>query len=293
MKFLKWISLAAFSVLLLLILLVFISYLITEHQRTAVYTIQVSSLHYDPEDEELLARGEHVATIRQCRDCHGANLGGKITYEDHITGLVVATNLITGKGGIGSGYSDKDFLRAIRHGVNNKGESVVFMPSDEYVQIDRNDLTALIAYIRSVPPVNNELPTSRIGLLARIGHILLPDVELFPRRFIDHSFSIPEPVAERSMMELGEYLSATCGGCHKPDFSGGRITGVPPDWPEAPDLTPDGPIGSWTEEEFFTAMRTGVTPAGHQMDPGFSAKKVVSCPLQKGRRVIQDSGTSV
>jgi hypothetical protein len=39
----------------------------------------------------------------------------------------------------------------------------------------------------------------------------------------------------------------------------------------SPNLTPGGELGFWSEEDFFNAIRTGVTPSGHQLDPEFMA----------------------
>ena len=65
-------------------------------------------------------------------------------------------------------------------------------------------------------------------------------------------------------VEYGEYLFSyqDCRNCHGEDLNGG-VQG---------QLMPIGPplkhIRSWTLEQYITAMRTGMTPYGHQMqDP--------------------------
>jgi len=52
------------------------------------------------------------------------------------------------------------------HGVNKNGHSVIFMPSQD-ARLTAADLGAVIAYIRSVPPVDRELPGIRLGPIAR------------------------------------------------------------------------------------------------------------------------------
>ncbi len=269
MKIVKWLLSAFLIILCAFFILALTAWFVTEHQRNQLYDINVVPLNTDPDHPEILQRGEHIATIRQCIDCHGPGLGGRITLSNPITGRVVSSNLTSGQGGLGSYYSDADFVRAIRNGINHKGKPSVFMPSDEYTGIDKDDLTALISYIRSVDPVDNELPDSRIRLIARIGHLLLPSVELFPARFIDHSKPIPEQVSDRTPIQLGQYLASSCSGCHGTNFSGGRIQGVPSNWPIASNLTPNGAIGDWTIDEFTHSMRTGITPDGHQMNPEY------------------------
>ena len=41
------------------------------------------------------------------------------------------------------------------------------------------------------------------------------------------------------------------------------------DAPEAPNLTPAGDIGQWSEEQFVVTIRTGVTPSGNELDDEF------------------------
>jgi cytochrome c553 len=63
----------------------------------------------------------------------------------------------------------------------------------------------------------------------------------------------------------GEYLARGCQGCH----GAGLVGGPPPDptSPEAPNLTPAASaLGDWTEDDFLTAIRTGVTPTGRELD---------------------------
>lgn len=264
MKILKWGALVLGILLVIIVILVTLGYLITEQHRNETYLIETEPIQISY-DEETLATGRHVATIRGCIDCHGENLGGDVFIEDPVVGLLIASNLTTGRGGIGESYTDEDLVKAIRHGVNKDNKSVIFMPSHEYNQIDSNDLAALIAYIRSVEPVDNELPDTKIGLPFRMMYWLGGDIQLFPARLIDHSVPIPEPVLDRTPVELGKYVAATCTGCHGAGYSGGAIPGVPPDWPEASNITLNGPLGSWTEQDFLTAMRTGVTPDGREL----------------------------
>ena len=58
-----------------------------------------------------------------------------------------------------------------------------------------------------------------------------------------------------------------CVDCHGANLSGGPITGAPPSSPPAANITPGGEISAWSEADFIKAMRTGVNPAGKQLDP--------------------------
>ncbi len=65
-------------------------------------------------------------------------------------------------------------------------------------------------------------------------------------------------------VDYGHYLAdgAGCTGCHGLGLSGGPIPGVPPDWPQAANLTPSGEVGKWSEADFISTIRTGANPAG-------------------------------
>jgi hypothetical protein len=65
----------------------------------------------------------------------------------------------------------------------------------------------------------------------------------------------------------GRYLSGLCRSCHGPELTGGQP--VEPGAPPAPSLTPGGELRRWTADGFISAMRTGTTPDGRQLDPMF------------------------
>ena len=69
--------------------------------------------------------------------------------------------------------------------------------------------------------------------------------------------------------EYGAYLVETggCRVCHRQDLRGGLHPLSLPDEPPPPDLTAGGPLGSWSEQDFVRAMRTGITPDGRRVDP--------------------------
>lgn len=266
MKILKWGLYVIAGVVLAGAISLSVIYFVTESHRNTEYEISLESLSIPVNDDESLINGRHVATIRGCVDCHGVDFEGGIFIEDPVVGLLVATNLTAGDGGIGASYNNEDWIRAIRHGVRKDKKPVVFMPSHEYNQIDRKDLADLIAYIKSVPPVDNELPETSIGLPFRAMYLIGGEIHLFPARLIDHSLPIPETIENRPPVELGEYLAATCTGCHGAGFSGGTIPGVPPNWPAATNLTKGGPLANYSIDDFITTMRTGKTPDGREMD---------------------------
>ena len=91
--------------------------------------------------------------------------------------------------------------------------------------------------------------------------------DLSAAEIIDHDQPYAEMPEIGANLAYGEYLSPLCTSCHGVDLSGAQpsIQGSP----IAPNLTPGGGLGAWTESEFIQTMRSGVTPSGHQLDPEY------------------------
>lgn len=210
-------------------------------------------------DSAALARGRHlVEAIGKCQDCHGADYGGQVMMDDPVFARLAASNLTSGRGGIG-GYTDADFERAIRHGVRRDGRPLFFMPAEAYAVLSDADLAAVIGYLRTLPPVDRETPPPSIGPVARALY-LGGNFPLLPVELVSHETRPAAPSAGESV-EYGEYL-ATAGGCRACHGVGLAGTGDP----AAPDIT-RGRLASWTEADFFRAIRQGRRPDGTIIDP--------------------------
>lgn len=212
-------------------------------------------------DSATIERGRHIATaISKCGDCHGADFGGQKFIEDPAMGRLYSANLTRGKGGIGATYTDTDWVRAIRHGADKSGHGLFIMPSQEYAAMSDADLGAVIAFMKSVPPVDREKPAREIRLLPRV----LMTVGVFPglgAEMIAHDKVTGIAPPAGITVEYGKYLATIggCPGCHGVALSGGP-TGEP-GAPPAANLTRGG-IGEWTEQDFLNALRTGKRPNG-------------------------------
>lgn len=219
-------------------------------------------------DAETVARGRHIAITRGCVDCHGEDFGGTIMADDPAIGRLSASNLTRGRGGVAERYSDAQWVTAIRHGVRPDGRPLIFMPSHEFYPLGDEDVGALVAFLKSLEPVDREQPDLRIGPLARALY-LAGQMPLVPAEMIDHDGVRPAAPVAATTAEYGEYLATGCTGCHGPAYSGGKIPGAPPDFPFVANITPDPEtgIGSWTEADFFRAMREGKRPDGSDLDP--------------------------
>jgi mono/diheme cytochrome c family protein len=246
------------------LLAVGVVYAATEMRLRRTFEVPLAQLAVRT-DSAALARGRHVAVaIGKCVDCHGDDLGGKPFIEAPPLAMLYASNLTRGKGGVGAAYSDAQLLRAIRHGVSAEGRPLLFMPSNEFFFLNDEDAASLVAYVRSLPPVDRELPASKVGPVGR-GLYLTGQLPLVPAELIDHSATRPAPPAGATR-EYGAYLARVggCQGCHGETLGGGPIPGTPPEWPPASNLTPSG-LAHYDEAAFFRAMREGVRPGGSRI----------------------------
>ena len=155
-------------------------------------------------------------------------------------------------------------MRAIRHGVSSDGKALVIMPSQSFNELSDDDLGAMIAYLKTVPPVDTDRPETSLGPLGRVLPLL--DKSLIPASIIDHDAPRPAAPVAGVTAEYGKYLTVVCTACHAKDLAGGALPGEGPDAPLATNLTPAGALASWTEADFFTALREGVTPDGRSLD---------------------------
>jgi len=186
--------------------------------------------------------------------------------DDPAIGKVIASNLTTGKGGVGGDYTDAGWVKAIRHGVRMDGTPLLFMPSVEFYFLSDEDLGAVIAYIKSAPPMDNVLPRSSVSPLGTLV-MMVPGVTFTPAEWIPHEAPRPVPPPVGITPEYGEYLTQSCKVCHGLTMSGGKIPAFPASWPPALNLTwgEGSALPSWSEEDFVNALRTGETPGGMQL----------------------------
>jgi cytochrome c553 len=238
--------------------------LISEWRLGQLRPVTVASLPI-PDDSATITRGRHLATaIAKCTGCHGEDLSGRVMQLGPI-GALTAGNLTGGEGGFAP-KSDGDWIRAIRHGLAPDDRPLVFMPSMVYAVLSGPDLAAIIAYVKSVPPVDNDLPSSELGPLGRLLVVTQPK-RLVPADAVDHSAPLPAAIPPGATPEYGEYLSvvAGCTYCHRDDLTGGLKEG-PPGMPPSTDLTLSGPLAEWGETDFRTALRTGRRPDGSDIN---------------------------
>ena len=221
------------------------------------------------EDPEAVARaraaerGRHLIQSRYgCADCHGANFGGGVMIDDPMIGTALGPNITSGRGSRTLDYTASDWDRAVRHGVLPDGRPS-FMPSVDFQLMSDQELSDIVVYLTSQPPVDNEVEPPSLGPLGTVlvatGALPLAAHEM-PSHQEPHA-ALP-PATEVSL-EFGRHMAGVCTGCHGADLSGGPIAGGDPSWAPARNLTPheDG-LAGWTYEDFQIALRDMKRPDG-------------------------------
>ena len=237
---------------------------LAEKKRTRQIEIKVLPVAI-PTDAASIERGRYLYLSRGCTDCHGTNGAGRDFVNDgsmHLAG----PNISPGPGNVVANYQLEDWVRTLRHGVKPNKQPVFIMPSEDYNRLTDADTGALIAYVKSLPPVAGGAAVVQLPLPVKVLYGLgaIPD----PVEKIDHSLPPAKPVATGVTVEHGAYVANMCIGCHGAALSGGKIPGGPPDWPAAANLTPGekGVLGNYKDAAQFAAMfKSGKRPDGSEI----------------------------
>lgn len=262
MKRIKTLGLGLISLVVLLLAVV---YGASEVRLRRTYDVAAAPGLHVTNDPAQIARGKHLANaVAKCTDCHTADLGGKKFIDGGPLGTIYASNLTRGRGGALARYTDAQLDAAIRHGIRPDGRGIMIMPSDEYQGLSDQDVSAIIAYLRSLPPVDREQGRSYLGPLGRALYVAnqLPAI---PAERMDHSLAAKPAPPAGPTRAYGQYLVNVggCRGCHGPNLVGGPS--AEPGAPAAANITPAGPIGRWSEADFIRAIRTGTRPDGTRL----------------------------
>lgn len=216
-----------------------------------------------PDDAASIERGRYLYASRGCVECHGADGAGREFVNDGKGLRIKAPNISPGPGSVVAAYTVQDWVRTIRHGVKPDGRPAFVMPSEDYARLTDEDLGALVAWMRRMPPAAGESLMAEVPplLMALYGVGLMQDAA----EKIDHRLPPAQPVAAGVNAQHGAYVANMCIGCHGEHLSGGKIPGGPPDWPPAANLTPGegSALAAYPDADSFVAMlRSGRRPDG-------------------------------
>jgi mono/diheme cytochrome c family protein len=221
-----------------------------------------------PMSAAVLARGEYLTRAADCVACHtvpdsGKPFAGGVAFKLPI-GTIYSSN-ITGDPtyGIG-GWSDDEFVRAVREGVRNDGQHLYpAFPYTAYTQLSRDDVLAIKAYLLRQPAFDVKNRANDLGFpFNQRWAMSFWNAAFFKsRRFVPDPSKSPE-------WNSGAYLATAlghCGECHTPRNLGyglahGReLTGEELQGWRAYNITADEKygLGSWTNDEIAQYLRTG------------------------------------
>jgi mono/diheme cytochrome c family protein len=224
--------------------------------------------------QERIAHGKYLATsVMVCVDCHSTRDYSRFAGPV-ISGTVGSGGELFGKGQGFPGnfyapnltpahlkdWTDGELFRAITTGVSQDGHALFpVMPYALYGQLDKEDIYDVIAYIRTLEPIDKSVPPSEAE---------------FPMNFIINT--IPQTATftskpdRKELISYGKYLftSAACQECHTQRDKGTPLPGMylaggfPFPFPDGTtvrsmNITPDKEtgIGSWTEEQFVRKFK--------------------------------------
>jgi mono/diheme cytochrome c family protein len=240
-------------------------------------------------DPAVIARGRYlVRGAAHCADCHSApeqraalEAGHDVPlsggFEFHLPVGIIRSPNITPDPETGVGRrSDPELARVLRYGVHADGRMVLpFMP---FADLSDDDLTAVISYLRTMPPVRHAVAPHAPNVLGQI-------VKAFVMQPKTPTHAPMKSVAAGPTIENGRYLAnsvGNCINCHTkldmrtgahagPLFGGGAIhesTTNPEQKFVTPNLTPHprwGWIASWPEEVFVARIHMGKQREGTPM----------------------------
>ncbi len=218
-------------------------------------------------DQSLVEAGRYLAIAGDCSSCHsdpktGNPYSGGFAVASPI-GAIYGANITPSKSGIG-GWTQEQFADAVRKGRAPDGKFLYpAMPYTAFSGITDTDIKALYSYFMlGVEPVENQPPKTELGFPFSIRPVMIGWNMLFGGT--DPAADVPASGPQR-----GKYLVDTlahCSTCHTPrgtlmqeemgHYLGGGKVGS---W-TAPNITsdPDAGIGSWSEEDVFTYLKSGV-----------------------------------
>jgi len=261
-RIVKWTVVGVGTLVLAVAILLAVAWAHSERALQRSYAVADPPLPI-PSDPARIDHGGHLFATRGCAECHGAQGEGRMLFDAGPIIRLVPPNITPAA--LAGRYDDVGLAAAIRHGVRPDGTPLVFMPSQDFAELGDDDTAALIAYLRALPPSDNDPGRTELRIGARVLY-LLGDFPLTPAEHIDHAPRARVIPAVAATATYGAYVARTCTSCHRADYTGGIALG--PGAPPSANLTPrpEG-LGGWTEADFVRALREGVRPDGRKLDP--------------------------
>lgn len=242
-------------------------------------TIAIACATAAQDNQALLERGEYLMNGPvACGNCHtprnpdmsfqeGMDFAGGFKIVEPVFEVYAANITPDPETGIGT-WTDEEIIVAIREGKTPDGR-IIFPPMavPTYNNMSDEDAQAIVAYLRTVKPVHNEVPESTYDI---------------PQQAMPPAKGAPAP-PKTDKVAYGDYIVnalAHCFECHTPmgpegpDMArmgaGGFEIQLAPDMiVRTTNITPDPEtgIGSWSDDDIKKAITQAVTPDGQKLSP--------------------------
>ena len=258
---------------------------------------------------ERVSRGGYlVRHVVGCLDCHSerdwtkyagpiipgteGKGGEEFDAEDGVPGVVYAKNITPAA--LGS-WTDGELIRAITTGVSKDGTALFpIMPYGDFNYLRQEDLYAIVAYLRTLKPVQDTIPER---------HLVFP-MNLIVKTIPFSSYNPGPPINSSDTVAYGEYLTtiATCSGCHTQldkgvpikgmDYAGGMAFNFPGGVVRSANITPDDEtgIGKWTKEQFVQYFKAFSSDSSHDIHVEPNQYNTVMPLTSFGEMTDQDLG---
>ncbi len=157
-------------------------------------------------------------------------------------------------------WTDGQIVRALTCGVDKNGHAMFpIMPYDHLNKMSKEDIYSIVAYLRSIPAIQNDVPKGSLDFPMNLIVKMLPI----------HSYN-PQPAPDTTdMVAYGKYLvnAADCADCHTEMsngqyvksmmFAGGMTFKMSGGITRSANITPDSAtgIGKWTQKQFVSFFK--------------------------------------
>ncbi|HEY1710160.1 MAG TPA: cytochrome c [Rhizomicrobium sp.] len=227
-------------------------------------------------DPGTVARGHYLFVLGDCEGCHaGANgpLGGGQSFTAPF-GTVYSSNISPDRNtGIGL-WSADDFYKALHRGVSRDGSHLYpAFPYPYFAHLSRSDSDALLAYLKSQPPVHAVPPHAQLYFPFNIRANMIYWNALYL-----NDKPLPYDAKHTPQWNRGAFLikgPGHCAECHTPknfmfaDKNSDALGGAIVEGWFAADLTATkrSGLGDWSAEEIAQYLKTGVTGKATAVGP--------------------------
>ncbi|MCB1486402.1 MAG: c-type cytochrome [Bauldia sp.] len=248
----------------------------------AILVFAGSAIQAGAQDQDaLLKRGEYLMNGPvACGNCHntraedmsfvpGMEFAGGFHIVDKGIDAYSANITQDPETGIGT-WTDEEIITAIREGTTPEGK-IIFppMPVPTYNNMSDDDVHAIVAYLRTIKPIHNEVPESTYQI---------------PQQAMPPAKGAPAPDPSDKVAYGGYIVNALshCFECHTtpdangvPDFKNGLGGGgfmiqlAPGAVVATPNITsdPETGLGKWSDDDIKKALTQGIDPDGVHLSP--------------------------